>query len=107
MLFDQTIRETIAPVAAARLRSAMASASAARIATIAAIGHLRIVLDVAAFLAPAQIKETQLPIAQARSGQIRSDSLNRICRPRESRIFRGALFLISVDGFPEDLLPQL
>ena len=53
MLFDQTIRETIAPVAAARLRSAMASASAARIAIIAAIGHLRIVLDVAAFLAPA------------------------------------------------------
>jgi len=56
MLFDQTIRGMIAQVARRRPRSAMASTSAARIAIIAAIDHPRIVLDVASFLAPAQIK---------------------------------------------------
>jgi hypothetical protein len=85
----------------------MGSASAARIAIIAAIDHPRIVLDVAAFLAPAQIKETQLPYRASPRGSNSRRFFESDCRPRESGIFRCAVFFISVDGFPEDLLPQL
>jgi len=52
--------------------------------------HQRIVLGVEAFIAPAQIKETQLPhrTRSKRSNPERFSNLN--CRPRGSGIFRGA-----------------
>jgi hypothetical protein len=62
---------------------------------------------VAAFLAPAQIKETQLPYRASPRGSNSKRFFESDRRPPESGIFRCAVFFISVGGFPEDLLPQL